>query len=43
VIVEIVQQLIGGVRALVVHLADGMTNGSNKENKVNRSKGVNAM
>jgi hypothetical protein len=31
VIVEIVQQLIGGVRALVIHLADGMINGSSKE------------
>jgi hypothetical protein len=35
VIVEIVQQLIGRVRALVIHLADGMINRSNIEkNKV---------
>jgi len=33
VIVEIVQQLIGGVRALVIHLEDGMINGSNKGKK----------
>jgi hypothetical protein len=31
VIVEIVQQLIGRVRALVIHLEVGMINGSNKE------------
>jgi hypothetical protein len=44
VIVEIVQQLIGGVRAFVIHLEDGMINGSNKGKKTskNKSKGLNA-